>query len=294
MVDVTPFQHLYPFASHWFEVDGFRYHYLDEGRPDAPVILMVHGNPTWSFYYRTLIPTLSQTYRVIVPDHLGCGLSDKPPQYAYTLAQHIRNLERLITALHVTPITLALHDWGGAIGMGYATRYPERIARLVVFNTAAFWVPVVPWRIRVCRLPVIGDWLVRGLNGFVVAALTFATSQPERFSPAVRAGYVAPYNTWQNRIAIHRFVQDIPLEADHPTRATLAQIDVALPRLRQHPMIIFWGADDFCFTTRDFLPEWQSRFPEAETHVLPRAGHYVVEDAHERILPELLKFLQTS
>jgi len=291
MLNTAPFHHLYPFTSHWLDLDGGRYHYLDEGPRDAPPILMLHGNPTWSFYYRTLIPDLAQHYRVIVPDHLGCGLSDKPPDYAYTLEHHIHNAERLIAALRLTEITLMVHDWGGAIGMGCAVRHPELMAAFVILNTSAFFVPRLPWRIKICRIPVIGEFLVRGLNGFVRAAQIFATSQPKRLTHDVRAGYCAPYNSWQNRVAVHRFVQDIPMSPKHPTRMTLDAIEAGLGHFRNHPMLILWGDDDFCFTTRHFLPKWRAHFPAAEVHVLPHVGHYIVEDAHEQILPIIKDFL---
>ncbi len=292
MIDITSFKFLYPFTSHGIDLNGLQYHYLDEGPRNAPAVIMAHGNPTWSFYYRTLIPDLSKDYRVIVPDHIGCGLSDKPQEYSYTLEQHIQNLEHLIAHLNVKQITLVMHDWGGAIGMGYATRHPENIKRFVVFNTAAFFVPRLPLRIAICRIPWIGEFLVRGLNGFAIAALVFATSQRRRFTKAIRLGYLAPYNNWHNRIAIYRFVQDIPMEADHPTRSTLDRIDAGLSLFRQHPVLILWGAKDFCFTIRDFLPEWQKRFPQAKVHVIQHAGHYVVEDAHERIIPLIKEFLE--
>ena len=288
-------QQLYPFQSHWLEIDGVRYHYLDEGIRDAPAIVMVHGNPTWSFYYRTLIPELRKSYRVIVPDHIGCGLSEKPQTYPYTLKQHIRNLERLLLHLNLQQkITLVVHDWGGAIGMGYATRHPQAIGNFVIFNTAAFFVPRLPVRIQMCRIPWLGEFLVRGLNGFVRAAFRFATSQPQRFTHEVKAGYAAPYNTWRNRIAIHQFVRDIPMQPDHPTRTTLDQIDANLARFRNHPMLILWGAQDFCFTVEHFLPEWRKRFPEAQVHVFEQAGHYVVEDAHEHIMPLMKEFLSRN
>jgi haloalkane dehalogenase len=272
-------------------LDGLRYHYLDEGPPEAPPVLMLHGNPTWSFYYRTLIPALSQSHRVIVPDHIGCGLSDKPQAYPYTLEQHIRNVEKLVDHLRLSQITLVVHDWGGAIGMGYATRHPANIARLVIFNTAAFILPVIPWMIRICRPQLLGSLLVRGLNAFARGATYLASSHPDRMTWPVRTGYCAPYNSWANRIAVHRFVQDIPLEEDHPTRPTLAGIEAGLARLQGHPMLILWGARDFVFTVNDFLAQWQRYFPQAETHIFPDAGHYVVEDAHERIIPLIKKFM---
>lgn len=288
---MTNFDNLYPFQPHYFDLDGLRYHYLDEGPADGQPVVMLHGNPTWSFYYRTLIPYLNHRYRLIVPDHIGCGRSDKPQDYPYTLAQHIQNLERLLTHLSLSNITLVLHDWGGAIGMGYAVRHPTRVSRFVVFNTAAFYSDIVPRRIKLCRLPVVGEWVVRGLNGFAKAALVFATAQRYRFTPPVIAGYLAPYNNWHNRIALHRFVADIPLEPDHPTRTTIVEIESQLPAFQHYPMLIIWGATDFCFTVNDFFLEWQRRFPQAQTHLIPTAGHYVVEDAHEQIGPLMTAFL---
>jgi haloalkane dehalogenase len=252
---------------------------------------MLHGNPTWSFYYRTLIPEISQTHRVIVPDHVGCGLSDKPQDYAYTLEQHIENLEQLIAHLDLRGLTLVMHDWGGAIGMGYATRYPENTERFVVFNTAAFYQPSLPLRIKLCRLPVIGDLLLRGLNAFARLALPMATVHRERLTPEVRAGYLVPYDSWANRVAILRFVQDIPLEKGHPSRGTLEDIEANLYLFSERPMLIIWGARDFVFTVQDYLTGWQSRFPYADIQVIEDAGHYVVEDAHEQIVPWIQAFL---
>lgn len=295
---------LYPFQSHFLQLDPVhgtstsgpapKLHYLDEGDPEAPPVVLVHGNPTWSFYYRHLIPALAPDHRVIVPDHLGCGLSDKPQANndgrPYTLELHIRRLEALLEHLQIERTSLVLHDWGGAIGMGWATRHPERVDRLVAGNTAAFYVDFCPWRIRVCRYPALGAFLVRGLNGFARAAQLFATS--EHLPAAVRAGYLAPYDSWENRVAVHRFVRDIPLEANHPTRLTIDAIDAGLAQLADRPMRIYWGDQDFCFTTRHFLPEWQQRFPDAEVEIFEDAGHYVFEDAHERILPTLVPFLK--
>jgi len=284
---------LYPFESHWLDLDGVRYHYLDEGPAQAPPIVMLHGNPTWSFYYRDLVSPLSQEYRIVVPDHVGCGLSDKPQDYDYCLAQHIANLEQLVDTLALQDVTFVLHDWGGVIGMGYATRHPDNVARLVILNTAAFYQPVLPLRIKLCRLPILGDVLLRGLNAFARLALPWATHHTARLTPAVRAGYLAPYDSWHNRIAILRFVRDIPLERHHPSRQMLEQIESNLYLLGQHPMLILWGAEDIVFTVEDYLTQWQARFPFAETHLIPDAGHYVVEDAHERIADWIADFMTT-
>ena len=287
-------QQLYPFKSHWFEVNGARMHYLDEGPRDGVPVVMCHGTPTWSFYYRTLIPELSAGYRVIVPDHVGCGLSDKPQSYDYTLEQHIRNLEALIAHLGLQHIVLVLHDWGGAIGMGYATRHPRTVDRFVVFNTSAFYLQAVPWVLKLARSPGLGEVMLRGLNAFAGLAVWLAVEKRARMTRAIRAGYLAPYGNWRDRIAIYRFVQDIPVTSNHPTRATVDAIDRKLPLFRDHPMLIVWGAEDWIFTVKDFLAGWQDRFPGAEVHILDGAGHYVVEDAHERILPLMSAFLERS
>ena len=281
----------YPFASHFFEHRGVRMHYLDEGDPDAPVIVMVHGNPTWSFYWRHLVSAFSQDFRVIVPDHIGCGYSDKPQDYPYTLEQHIFNFTLLIDHLQLKDITLAVHDWGGGIGFGYATRHPVNVQRLVVFNTSAFFRPVLHWGIKLSRAPLIGDVLTRGLNTFLRSAFLMGTSQPERFDAAVRAGYLAPYRSWHDRIAILRFVQDIPMKNSHPTRETIDEIESRLHLLRDIPKLILWGEDDPVFTTDTFLDGFRVHFPDAEVHELANAGHFVVEDAHERIIPLMRKFL---
>jgi len=225
MTDITPFSSLYPFTSNWLDLDGVRYHYLDEGPRDAPPLVMLHGNPTWSFYYRTLIPTLSQTHRVIVPDHVGCGLSDKPQEYPYNLNQHIQNVKSLLSHLELENFTLMVHDWGGVIGMGYAIDHPETINRFVVFNTAAFYLKKLTILIRLCRSKLLGGFLVRGLNAFAGSATYMAISNHARMTRQVRAGYLAPYNNWHNRIAVHRFVQDIPWEENHPTRQAQTRHD---------------------------------------------------------------------
>jgi haloalkane dehalogenase len=281
---------LYPFTSRFLEVDGGAMHYLDEGV--GPPIVMLHGNPTWSFYFRELVKGLRDQFRVIVPDHIGCGLSAKPRQYPYTLSQHIENVTQLIEHLDLNDVTLAVHDWGGAIGFGWAVGSPERISRLVVFNTAAFLGGRMPFRIRVCRWPVVGEIAILGLNGFARAALRMATARPERMTAAVRHGYLQPYVRPAHRIAQLCFVRDIPAHPGVPSYPVVREIEGRLAALRNKPMLICWGMKDWCFTPK-FLDEWVRRFPEAEVHRFADAGHYVVEDAHERILPIVRRFLSS-
>jgi len=278
----------YPFASNELDFDGVRYHYVDEGTGDP--LLLVHGNPTWSFAWRHLIRDLSRDYRVLAVDHVGCGLSDKPADYPYTLAQHVANLKRFVETLGLQNISLFGHDWGGCIGMGMAGEMPERIRRIVLMNTAAFRSQRIPLRIAVCRIPVLGGLGVRGLNLFSRAALSMAVSRHDRMTPAVRAGYLHPYDSWAHRIAVHRFVQDIPLSPTHPSYETLVGIEDRLSRLQSHQMLLIWGEQDWCFTT-EFLAEWEERFPDAQVMRIPDAGHYVFEDAHEQMLPRIRQFL---
>lgn len=281
---------LYPFVSRFLEIDGRRLHYVDEGV--GPPIVFLHGNPTWSFYYRELIRGLRDHHRVIVPDHMGCGLSDKPWDYPYTLSTHVANLERLMDALDLRDVTLSVHDWGGAIGMGWAVRHVERVRRLVVFNTAAFLGGRMPFRIRVCRWPILGEVAVLGMNAFVLAATRMACVR-RRMTPDVKRGYLRPYDSYAHRVAVLRFVRDIPTNSRVPSFGVLQEIEQRLPRLAHLPTIIFWGMKDFCFTPL-YLNEWRRRFPKATVHTFDDAGHYVVEDATDRILPLLSTFLNDA
>jgi pimeloyl-ACP methyl ester carboxylesterase len=275
------------------DLGGLRLHYLDEGEGDP--VVMVHGNPTWSFYYRGLVEALSTDHRVIVPDQVGCGLSDKPgdDRYNYTLSRRIDDLEALLDRLGLDAgLTLVVHDWGGAVGFGYAARHPERVARLVVLNTAAFHLPAskpFPWPLGVCRDTPLGAWVVRGLNAFCRG--TAAVGCKTRRMPAdVRAGYLAPYDSWANRIAIHRFVQDIPLRPGDRSYEEVSFIEGRLARLADTPMLIAWGLRDFVFD-RHFLDEWTRRFPRAEVHRFENAGHYVLEDVGDQVIPLVRAFL---
>lgn len=290
MIDRGGFAELYPFAPNYFPVDGGNLHYLDEGPRDGAPLLMLHGNPTWSFYFRSLITGLADRYRVIAPDHLGCGLSDKPAGYDYRLERRIDHVEQLVTRLGLKDLTLVLHDWGGAIGMGFASRRPELVRRFVITNTAAFPSERIPFSIDICRIPGFGALMIRGLNAFSKMALIRAVHHHDRLTPAVRAGYLAPYSGWNEREAQLRFVQDIPMKPEHPSWPVLDEIGKNLRQFQSHPMQIFWGARDFCFNL-EFLEEWRRRFPGAEVEVFDDASHYVLEDAHERILPALRRFL---
>lgn len=276
----------WPGADHTLS-SGHRLHYLDEGSGET--LLMVHGNPTWSFYWRTLVHGLSSDYRCVVPDHVGCGLSDKPKEFRARLIDHIDNLVELIDHLDLQDITLVVHDWGGAIGFGAALKRPERFKRLVVFNTAVFIMPV-PLSIRLSRMPLIGEPAVLGINAFLRIGMFRALVDRSRYKGGVAEGYRAPYNSWENRRAMLKFIRDIPLEDGHPTRETIQWLDDNVASLSHLPTTFIWGMQDFVFTGA-FLDNWLGRFPEAEVHKLEDAGHFVVEDGHERIVPIVRDFL---
>ena len=280
---------LYPFVAQKISIQGHNLSFLDQGQ--GRVIVMLHGNPTWSFFYRNLAILLQDKYRVIVPDHMGCGFSDKPQDYSYTLKTHIDNLETLLVDLDIEKFSLVVHDWGGAIGMGLAVRNPERVESVVVMNTAAFPSQRIPLRIRMCRVPLLGDLIVRGFNGFARGALTMAVVN--KMAPTVARGYLEPYDSWAHRIALLRFVQDIPLTPKDASWKSLTEIDQGLKLLQDIPMLVLWGGRDFCFT-RHFYNEWLQRFPGAESHFFPDAGHYVLEDAFNAMAPRLTTFFQKN
>ena len=274
----------YPFTPQAFTTPaGARLSYLDEGPRADEAVLMLHGNPTWSFYYRRLVRDLAPTHRCIVPDHVGMGLSARPEANDYTLATRIADLEALVAALGVKRVHLVVHDWGGAIGFGFAARHPELIGRIVVLNTAAFASPRLPFRIAVCRWPVLGPLLVRGCNGFAGPA-TWMAMHRRPLTPVERRGYLFPYGSWDARAAVSAFVQDIPREPGHRSWAALAAAEAGLAQFRDRPVLIAWGGRDFCFNDT-FLARWREVFPQARCERLADAGHYVLEDAADEVIP---------
>lgn len=293
----------YPFTHHRLEVrPGVQMHYLDEGPRDGEIVVMLHGNPSWSYYWRHLVLGLRDRYRCIVPDHVGMGLSDKPddakrasPRYDYTLASRIEDLQTLLDHLGIDgPVTLAVHDWGGMIGFGWALEHMAQVRRLVITNTAAFPMPAakpMPWQIALGRDYTVGEWMVRGFNAFSAGASWFGV---ERRMPAdVRAAYVAPYDSWANRISTIRFMQDIPLGPKDRAWPLLEAAGRRLPDYADRPAFIGWGLKDFVFD-RHFLDGFRAALPQAEVTAFEDAGHYVLEDRHADLVPEIRAFLDRN
>ncbi|MGB5546481.1 MAG: alpha/beta fold hydrolase [Polyangiales bacterium] len=288
-------EELYPFEPHWLTLpSGHRMHYVDEGPREAPVVLMLHGNPTWSFYWRRLISALRLSHRVIAPDHIGCGKSDKPGDeaYSYRLAERVQDIEALVAQLGLQDITLAVHDWGGMIGMGWAHRHPDLVARLVVLNTAAFPMPStkrLPPSLWLARDTKAGALLVRGFNAFARGATRLAVTRV-KLPKEVRDGLCAPYDSWAHRRAVLRFVQDIPLRESDPSFSLVRDVGEQLHQFNDRPVLICWGDRDFVFDEH-FLRVWKSALPNAEVHQFPDCGHYVLEDAPAEIEQLVLRFL---
>ena len=295
----------YPAQPRRFEVrPGIQMSYLDEGPRDGEVVVMLHGNPSWSYYWRTLVAGLSDRYRCIVPDHVGMGLSDKPddrptasPRYDYTLQSRVDDLEALLRHAGVddgTPVTLAVHDWGGMIGFGWALKHAAQVKRLVVLNTAAFPMPAakqMPWQIALGRDYFVGEVVIRAFNAFSAGASYFGV---ERKMPAdVRRAYVAPYDSWKNRISTIRFMQDIPLSPKDRAWPLLEAAGKALPSFADRPAFIGWGLKDFVFD-HHFLERFRADLPRAQVHAFEDAGHYVLEDRHEVLVPEIRAFLDAN
>jgi cis-3-alkyl-4-acyloxetan-2-one decarboxylase len=286
----------YPFAGHTLEVrPGIRMHYLDEGPRDGEVIVMLHGNPSWSYYWRQLVLGLRGQYRCIVPDHVGMGLSDKPDDaaYRYTLQSRVDDLSTLLDHLGLDrDLTLAVHDWGGMIGFGWALSHADAVRRLVVTNTGAFPLPAakaMPWQLRLGRDSRVGALLIRAFNAFAAGATRFGVCR--RMPAAVRRAYTAPYDSWAHRIATLRFVQDIPLSPADPAWPLVEAAGRRLAEFADRPTLLGWGLRDFVFD-RHFLDGFRAALPQAELHAFDDAGHYLLEDKHQVLVPLIAAFLQ--
>ena len=297
--DANDWRRLYPFASYWVETPAGQMHFVDEGAEQASsdvasTLLFVHGNPTWSFHWRQLIQALRKDHRCIAVDHIGCGLSDKPARFL-TLEDHIKNLISFIERLSLKDITLVAQDWGGAIGLGALQRLHIQPSRIILFNTGAFPPRYIPWRIRMCRIPLFGRLALQGGNLFSRAALRMTLARKSHLEPAVRAGYLAPYDCWANRRAVYGFVKDIPSPyhdvffdpvtapyddpiLDPTSWGTLHAIEDLLPRFADRPSCLIWGMKDWCFRP-DCLDRFIAVWPNADVHRLADVGHWVVEDA---------------
>lgn len=276
----------YPFTSRYLDTKHGRVHYVDEGQGDP--VVFVHGNPTWSFMFRKLISGLSSEFRCVAIDHLGFGLSDKPPHAPYGPRLHAENLTHLIRHLGLERITLVLHDWGGPIGMEYAVDYPESIARLVIFNTHCWSLKGIPGAERFSAFVggPIGRWLCRRLNAFPRFIMPFMYAGTGRMSPEVHRHYLAPLPDADSRNGTWAFAKAIIGESDWKESTWSLR-----GALAHHPVRIFWGLKD-PVGTQEKLDKWTSAFPRHEVSVYSDIGHFVPEQLGELAVEPIRAFLK--
>jgi acyl-CoA synthetase (AMP-forming)/AMP-acid ligase II/pimeloyl-ACP methyl ester carboxylesterase len=266
---------------------GYRMHYIDEGL--GPVIVCLHGNPTWGFLFRNLIASLRQNFRVIVPDHLGCGLSDKPSDVFFRAADRVIHLEELLDQLNVDRFSLVMHDWGGPIGTGLAVRRPISVERLIYFNTTLAETFLLPGIIKLAASPLIGRLLTQRTMSFVKLLTAFGVSHA--LAQEIRQAYHRPYRTQTSRRAVWGFVRDIPFSRAHPTAVLMDDVVARLPTLSDKPVKILWGMKDPCFHQGIFR-HFAARFPQADLVQIPEASHLLLEDAAVEVIAAVQDFLR--
>ena len=284
----------FPFSSSSTVVGGHRMAYVDEGS-GAPVLL-VHGNPTWSFYWRSLLRALPPLgLRAIAPDHIGMGRSEKPSvaDYPHTLARRVADFAEFVERLGLDePVSLVVHDWGGAIALAWAVENVERVDKLLILNTGAFPIPAgktLPWSLTAARLPVVGELAVRRLNAFSRGALVMGTGQ-RWLGREARTGLLAPYDSPEHRVSVAQFVKDIPVSPHDPAYGVLARTESRLHLLQDKPAVVCWGMKDPVFDAV-VLDHLVTLLPQAEVHRWADAGHYVLEDVPDRIVPLATRLL---
>jgi haloalkane dehalogenase len=285
------FDGTFPFTSRFCQTTGGRMAYVDEGRGD-PVVLL-HGNPTWGYLYRRFIPPIAARYRAIVPDYIGFGRSQKP-EMDLRLTDHIRNFTDLALQLDLRNATLVMQDWGGPIGLGFATTHPDRVKRLVVMNTWAFRIrhgtPLHPL-LEQFRLPDIGEAFVQGANLFVEGFLPAGIHHRHRITDTMMGAYRAPFPDFHSRAPILAFPRDIPVGDEHPSARAMGAIEDRLKGLAL-PMLIVWGMRDHALPAALIDQRWLKYFPGAEVHRLANASHFLQEDEPDRIVDLILSFIE--
>jgi cis-3-alkyl-4-acyloxetan-2-one decarboxylase len=288
------FDGTFPFTPHYFDHNGFQMHYVDEGSGEP--IVLVHGDPTWGYLYRNFIHALARRQRCIVPDHMGMGKSGIPQEpYPYRLEHHIANFENLLLHLDLRNVTLVLHDWGGPVGLGFATRHPERVKRLVLMNTWAF----APWpggtfpRLLEMIRSARGEKFVLEKNGYLEPALLGTTFHIENLTQEVMDAYRAPFPTPESRLALLCWSRDIPVSEADPSYAEMRRIERGLPQFLDTPTLLVWGMRDPVLS-EPVLRTWQSIYPHAITYEIEDASHFLQEDAPARIVSRIEEFLAVN
>lgn len=292
------FNGTWPYEPRWFDSEDGRMHYIDEGPRDGKPVVMVHGNPTWAYLYRNFIgPVIAAGHRAIVVDHLGFGRSDKPDQAKlYSIRRHSERLDALLESLELSEATVVCQDWGGPISLRWATQHPDRVRSLFILNTFAHRPPgdvKLPLPLKMFQTRGVGEVMVKGLHLFVRVFLFKAgVVHRERLTADVKRAYLAPHPTYRSRTAVLVFPREIPSGPQGEVADLNADIEAGLQKhFRTKPVKIMWAMKDIAFTPEMVDQLWLKTFPDAEVIRIPDAGHYLQEDAHEQIVPELVDFL---
>ncbi|MGI6523973.1 MAG: fatty acid CoA ligase family protein [Bdellovibrionota bacterium] len=280
---------LLPYSSQFIDISGFKMHYLDEG--SGPVVLLLHGNPTWCFYYRNLIAELKDKFRVIALDFIGCGLSDHPTDAHFRVEHRIEHLKEFIDKLGLDRFSLVMHDWGGSIGTAYAVRNPEKIEKLVYLNTTLTETETLPLIIKKAARPFFGKFLTKYSKWFLHVTTTLGVTK--KLPKNVKKAYLHPYRTIAKRTAIWDFVADIPFGESYQGYSSMLELAEMLPRLQNVPVQIVWGLKDPCFH-RGMLNKVAAHFPQAYILEIPDASHLVLEDAPQLACSTIKNFLLAS
>ena len=279
---------LYPFTSHYFHSADGRMHFVDEG--SGPPIVMVHGTPTWSFLHRHLIARLARRHRVIAVDHLGFGLSDKPPKAPYAPSDHAARLVALLDVLDVSDATFVVHDFGGPVGLGAALQRLERVEHLVLFNTWMWSLSDDPTIVRGARLlgGRMGQLLYRRFGFAVNVMMPMAVGDRRVLTPAIRRHYSAPLATPNDRSATWACARALLGSSDWFDRLWEQR-----ERLRGKPMLLLWGMKDPTFGA-SYLERWRREFPKAHAHTFRTSGHFVPEEVPAEIVPIIDQFIPVA
>ncbi len=276
----------YPFESRLFQTQHGALHYVDEGR--GPAIVMLHGNPSWSFEYRHMVKALAAEWRCIAVDHLGFGLSDKPYDVAYTPALHAENLTALLDTLKLDSAVLFIGDWGGPIGLSYALARPEVVKGVVLANSWAWPIGALDFYYQGFsrfRGGPLGRYLIRNHNFFVEQVMTGATGRRAVLTPAVMAHYRGPFESSRDRKASWCFPLQITTAYDW-----LDGIWSRRDAFRHLPFLVLWGRKDIAFRMKE-LAVWRRALTAAEVHTFDDVGHYVAEEAPAEALSLVRPFL---
>jgi cis-3-alkyl-4-acyloxetan-2-one decarboxylase len=281
----------FPFQPRFQAAGDCTLHYVDEGPREAPPLLFVHGNPTWSYLWRRQIAALSrQGHRCIAFDHMGFGRSEKPARLsAYSLRRHVENALALIDALDLRGVTLVAHDWGGPIGLGAMVRREERLARLVLMNTWAWELPsFLPAFLREFRTEGLGEILALGGNLFVESMPGGMARRDHE--PSLMDAYRAPFPTYWSRAGALAFQREIPLTERDRSAPLMASIHRRIPEL-DVPVLLVWGMRDPVFQPV-FLEQWRELVPAAQAVELADASHFLVEDCPDEVTAAIERFLR--